>query len=130
MASTKKSDDASQKCCNCASSVGPAARVSPVFVTDKEVGAADGPKRECWCPRCFVWKRMLLEPERFDARFVTAVTCQFCGFASVCFTTRKGGADCGYCGRGGAMLIRPQQGELDAIFKAIREQAEEQRGKA
>lgn len=82
-------------CCNCSSAVGTSAKCQP---TDVE--------GEIFCPRCFVWKRMLIEPERFNASQAAAVKCQFCAWTTVCFGARPGaGLVCSHCGKGGAMRV-------------------------
>jgi len=123
-----KSSPSDRKCCNCSSSCDQTSDgrpVSPVNVTP-----ADDPngRPELWCARCFVFKRMHLEPERFNASSTAAVRCQFCGGESVCFSLGPGGAArCGCCGRPGAILIRPSEEDMAAMFAAVRDVAEDKR---
>lgn len=108
-------------CCNCGSSVGDSVKVQPTRVVDAD-GKGPG---EVWCPRCFVWKRMLLEPERFNASHVVAARCQFCHYLMVSPGGDGRGVHCSNCGRGGAMMLRPSPEELEQIAKAVRSAAEE-----
>ena len=121
----KKTDGPSTgTCCNCASTVGAPVKVHPVQVT-----SYDGVGRlECWCPRCFVWKRMLLEPERWNASFTAAVSCQFCGAVSVCFTVQRGRAQCGACGAAGALMLAPSDADMATLSRIALETAEDVRG--
>ncbi len=82
-------------CCNCASAVGPEAKVQPT--------SCDG---EIWCPRCFTWKRAALEPERFNSSQTAAVRCQFCAWVTISFGARPGmGLICSHCRSPGALRI-------------------------
>lgn len=107
-------------CCNCSSPVGAAVKVQPTRVI-----AADGKgPEETWCPRCFVFRRMLLEPERFNASHTCAARCQFCHYVMVCPGGDGEGLHCSHCGKHGAMLIRPSEEDMNMIAKAVRAAAE------
>lgn len=114
---------ADRKCCNCGTNCDEKSKVIPVSVTDAD--RANG-KPELWCPLCFTMKRMALEPERYNASCTMAVKCQFCGTTSVCFFVQRGGAAaCAACGKGGALPVRPSKEDMDAMFSAVRNAAEE-----
>ena len=117
---------ATAACCNCASSVGAEAKVQPTTVHP-----ADGRgKPETWCPRCFVWNRMHLEPERFNASQTCAARCQFCHWVMVCYGGQPGrGLMCTNCLRFGAIKIVPRQEDIAKAFGALRDAAEEHRGR-
>lgn len=101
-------------CCFCSSSVGPQAKVHPQNVDN-----------ETWCPRCFVWWRMGMEPGRFNASRSAAVQCQFCGWITVSHgVSVRGAARCFHCNAGGAILLNPtkeQMKEAETFFRAFRE---------
>jgi len=66
-------------CVNCGDRLGD--KEPPFFVTDD---AGDGlGKQEAWCPQCFVWHRVNLEPKRFHPPSYMSVRCARCGITSV-----------------------------------------------
>ena len=69
-------------CCACGCPLGDAVKVMPFVVTD------EGDKKEAWCPRCFVHKRVHMD-QRFYARAFTAVLCRAakCGWTGVAQAT-------------------------------------------
>jgi hypothetical protein len=112
-------------CCNCSSPVGESAKVHPVNVTPHDgVG-----KTEVWCPRCFAWKRMHLEPERFNALSTAAVRCQFheCGWVTLCTGMHNGVGFCGHCSKPGALPIKPSPEDVAKMSRTMAEVAEEVR---
>ena len=103
-------------CCNCSSAVGDAVKVQPTN--------CDG---ETWCPRCWVWKRCAMEPDRWQAHRTAACVCQFCGWTVVCFGVRPMFPPrCSHCGRPGARLIRPTDEDLKAAIRGVQETAEDE----
>jgi len=84
-------------CSLCQSSVGDDVKVQPTTV--------DG---ERFCPRCFVFRRVHAEPERFNASQMAAVHCQLCGWDSVSFGVhpmRFQAARCNHCLQYSAMIL-------------------------
>ena len=95
MAISTRPSDSNTVCCNCSSPVGAAAKVQPTTIDD-----------EVWCPRCTVWKRMHMEPDRLSAHQAAAVLCQFCGWTTVSLGARPGrGCQCSHCRRFGAVKL-------------------------
>ena len=114
------------KCCNCSSAVGDSAHVHPVRVHAEDGKGAP----EVWCPRCFVWHRMNLEPDRWDASHTAVVRCQFCPWISVCHGVNNGAAFCGHCGAVGALLIQPSSADMDKLTEIVHQTVEEHNANA
>lgn len=86
----------SSSCCHCSTTLGPGAKIQPTTVTP-----ADDPNGtpETWCPPCFVAKRMVEEPSRFNASQTAAIVCRACGWKSVSFGAKPRSAlRCNHCG--------------------------------
>lgn len=98
-------------CKVCATAVGEPVKTQPTLVDD-----------ETFCPRCFSWHRCLLEPERFNARYIAPVRCQFCAWVSVCFSAGPGMMRmCGHCGKPGALLLPMNHEQTVEFEKMIRD---------
>lgn len=71
------------QCVNCRAPVGGDTGEIPMRVPDERGG-----DQETWCPQCFVWKRVPLEPHRFHGGSIAAVRCGRCDATSVDFGRR------------------------------------------
>ncbi len=125
---SKKGDAPLDKCCNCGSSVGDSAKVQPTRVFETHHDSATA-RPEVWCPRCFVWVRMVREPERFNASNCCAGNCQFCGWTVVCMGGNRSGLLCSNCFRPGVLKAAVSDQDLKELRKIAEETAEEVRAK-
>jgi hypothetical protein len=83
-------------CIHCSKTLGASTKTQPT-----DVVPADHPHgaTETWCPRCFIAKRMVEEPLRFNASQTAVIICRACGWESVSFgASPRSALRCNHCG--------------------------------
>lgn len=91
------------ECVNCKRALGAEAKVLPFFVDDCATETSDRAKREAWCPRCFAYKRALMEPARFWPGTFVPIVCCSCHVESVDHAHKQ----CLQCGSRSILALAP-----------------------
>lgn len=89
-------------CVNCGD---PLHDKEPPFFVQDDAGDGHG-KQEAWCPQCFVWHRVPLEPQRFHPPSYMSVQCARCGVKSV----DSGARTCLHCFSQEFVALPPKPG--------------------
>lgn len=89
------------QCCNCKDPVG--AEAGEIPFTERK---ATGEPVESWCPPCFCYHRVLLEPTRYQPGRFIAVKCGRCKMTTI---DHGPSGFCGQCGSHNVRVVGPKE---------------------
>lgn len=88
------------QCSNCKDAVGNDTKVMPFYERNGEKLV------DTWCPQCWCYHRVLLEPERYAPGMHVAVACGRCGWTTINHGLTGG---CGQCGNRAVRVLKPKE---------------------
>ena len=98
------------QCSNCKDTVGNEVKVSGFH-------ERDGSKLlDTWCPQCFCYHRVILEPEKYQPLAYIPIACNRCGWSMIDHGPQ---GQCGRCGSRAVRALGPKPQTRTALQEVI-----------